>query len=70
MNRVFKLKGEYIKLGQLLKAAGLVSMGTEAKAVIENGEVTVNGEVELRRGKKIVPGDKVSFDGEDITVEE
>lgn len=70
MNRVFKLKGEYIKLGQLLKAAGLVSMGTEAKAVIENGEVTVNGEVELRRGKKIVPGDKVSYDGEDITVEE
>ncbi len=70
MIRVFKLKGEYIKLGQLLKAAGLVSMGTEAKAVIENGEVTVNGEVELRRGKKIVPGDKVSFDGEDITVEE
>ena len=38
MNRVFNLKGEYIKLGQLLKAAGLVSMGTEAKAVIENGE--------------------------------
>lgn len=69
MNRVFNLKGEYIKLGQLLKAAGLVSMGTEAKAVIENGEVTVNGEVETRRGKKIVIGDKVAFDGEEISVE-
>ena len=44
-------------------------MGTEAKAVIENGEVTVNGEVELRRGKKIVVGDKVAFDGEEISVE-
>ena len=70
MSRVFKLKGEYIKLGQLLKAAGLVSMGTDAKAVIENGEVTVNGEVEVRRGKKIVIGDRVSFDGEEISVEE
>ena len=70
MNRTFYLKGEYIKLGQLLKAAGLVSMGTEAKAVIENGEVLVNGEVELRRGKKIVIGDVVTFDGEEITVEE
>lgn len=69
MKRVFQLKGEYIKLGQLLKAAGLVSMGTEAKAVIENGEVQVNGEVELRRGKKIVVGDKVAFDGEEISVE-
>ena len=69
MSKVFYLKGEYIKLGQLLKAAGLVSMGTEAKAVIENGEVTVNGEVELRRGKKIVVGDKVAFDGEEISVE-
>ena len=70
MSRVFKLKGEYIKLGQLLKAAGLVSMGTDAKAVIENGEVTVNGEVEVRRGKKIVIGDRVFFDGEEISVEE
>ncbi|MBO4289274.1 MAG: RNA-binding S4 domain-containing protein [Lachnospiraceae bacterium] len=69
MKRAFKLKGEYIKLGQLLKAAGLVSMGTEAKAVIEDGEVLVNGEVELRRGKKIVVGDVVAFDGEEISVE-
>ena len=68
MKKTFSLKGEYIKLGQLLKAADLVSMGTEAKAVIEDGEVTVNGETETRRGKKIVIGDVVSYAGTEITV--
>lgn len=68
MKRTFVLKGEYIKLGQLLKAAGLVSMGTEAKALIEEGCVSVNGETELRRGKKIVVGDTVTCQGEEISV--
>ena len=68
MKQQFALKGEYIKLGQLLKAADLVSMGTEAKAVIEEGLVKVNGEVEVRRGKKIVIGDVVSYRGTEITV--
>ncbi len=68
MERTFVLKGEYIKLGQLLKAAGLVSMGTEAKALIEEGSVSVNGETELRRGKKIVVGDTVTCQGEEISV--
>ena len=68
MKRVFALKGDYIKLGQLLKATGLVSMGTEAKALIEEGEVRVNGEEELRRGRKIVVGDTVTCQGEEISV--
>ncbi len=55
---------EFIKLDSFLKWAGAVSQGSEAKAYILNGEVKVNGEVELRRGKKIYPGDKVEFGGE------
>lgn len=59
---------EFIKLGQLLKKAGMVSSGVEAKVVIQDGEVLVNGEVETRRGKKIYDGDEVTFDGETIRV--
>ena len=65
-----QLRDEYIKLGQALKAAGLVSSGVEAKMVIQDGEVLVNGEVELRRGRKLFAGDVVSFDGEEIRIEE
>lgn len=64
----FKLKDEFIKLGQLLKATGLVESGVEAKIVIQNGEVKLNGAVETQRGKKIVAGDVVSFDGKQIKV--
>ena len=63
-----KIKDEYIKLCQLLKLAGLVSSGVEAKIVINEGEVLYNGEVELRRGKKVYPGDSVEFDGEIVKV--
>ena len=59
---------EFIKLGQLLKKAGMVSSGVEAKVVILDGEVFVNGEVEIRRGKKIYEGDEVTFDGQTIRV--
>lgn len=62
------IKDEFIKLGQLLKLAGLVSSGIEAKIVIQEGEVLYNGEVETRRGKKVYPGDTVEFDGELIKV--
>ena len=55
---------EFIKLGQLLKLASLVSQGSDAKLLIENGEVTVNGEVVYQRGKKIHPGDVVTVAGE------
>lgn len=55
----FKVEGEFIKLDSLLKAANAVSSGGEAKIMILNEEVLVNGETEIRRGKKIYPGDEV-----------
>ena len=65
---VLRLKGEYIKLGQALKAMNLVEMGSDAKEVIQNGEVFVNGVQELRRGRKLVPGGVVAFNGEHIEI--
>ena len=66
---IIKLREEFIKLGQALKAAGLVKSGVEAKEVIQDGLVKVNGEVDTRRGKKLYDGDIVSFDGTDIKIE-
>ncbi len=63
-----KIKDDYIKLGQALKLAGLVGAGTDAKYVIQEGMVEVNGEVDLRRGRKLVPGDVVSFQGESFKI--
>ena len=63
-----KLKDEFIKLGQALKAAGLVDSGVVAKIVIQDGEVLVNGEVETRRGKKLYGGEVVAFDGQEIRI--
>ena len=63
-----KLREDYIKLGQALKAAGLVSSGVEAKMVIQDGLVKVNGQVETQRGKKLVDGDAVSFGDESIRI--
>ena len=62
------IKDEFIKLGQLLKLAGLVDSGVDAKIVIQDGLVKVNGEVDTRRGKKLVEGDIVEFDGETIKI--
>ena len=59
---------EFIKLGQALKKADLVSSGVEAKIVIQAGQVTVNGETELQRGKKFYDGDVFSYDGETVKV--
>ena len=66
----FKLRAgdEFIKLGQLLKAAGLVDEGSDAKYAIEQEKVCVNGEVCTMRGKKIHEGDVVSFNGEEVHV--
>ena len=64
-----KIKDEYIKLGQALKLAGMVSSGVEAKIVIQNGEVFVNGEPELQRGKKLYAGDVFSFQGEEAQIQ-
>ena len=68
---MFKLtvREDYIKLGQALKAAGLVESGVDAKFVIQDGLVLVNGRIETQRGKKLVAGDKVEFDGETIVIE-
>lgn len=65
---VLHLVGEYIKLGQAMKAANLVEMGSDAKMVIQNGEVSVNGETELRRGRKLVIGDIVEYGGSSIEI--
>lgn len=65
---VIALWEDYIKLGQALKAAGLVESGVEAKIVIQNGEVMVNGETEFQRGKKLYDGDIVSYRGEEIRI--
>ena len=59
---------EFIKLGQLLKKANMVSSGVDAKLLIQDGEVMVNGEVETRRGRKLFDGDEVTFEGETIKV--
>ena len=66
---VIKLRDEYIKLGQALKAAGLVETGVDAKYAIEDGLVKVNGEVATQRGKKLHAGDVVSYDEETIKIE-
>ena len=63
-----KLSDEYIKLGQALKAAGLVESGVEAKYAVEDGNVKVNGEVATQRGKKLVDGDVVAYKGETIKI--
>lgn len=63
-----KLRDDYIKLGQALKAAGLVESGVEAKLVIQDGLVKVNGKVELQRGKKLIEGDIVEYDGNNVRI--
>ena len=67
---IIKLREEFIKLGQALKAAGLVESGVEAKEVIQEGLVMVNGEVDTRRGRKLYAGDQVVFDGDEIKIED
>ena len=62
------LRDEFIKLGQALKAAGFVDSGVEAKDVITEGLVLVNGEVDTRRGRKLYEGDVVSFENQTIKI--
>ncbi len=61
---------EHIKLDSFLKAVNAVSSGGEAKVVIADGLVRVNGQAELRRGRKLRPGDRVTFSGQDYLVEQ
>lgn len=65
---IIKLRDEFIKLGQALKAANLVEDGVEAKYVIQDGEVLVNGEADTRRGRKLYDGDVISYQGEEIKI--
>lgn len=62
------LRNEFIKLGQAIKAAGLVESGVEAKIVIQEGEVKVNGVVETQRGKKLFGGEVVEYNGSSILI--
>ncbi|OBC13542.1 RNA-binding protein [Mycobacterium sp. 852013-50091_SCH5140682] len=57
------IRDESIRLGQFLKLASLIDTGADAKEVIADGLVTVNGDVELRRGRQLHPGDTVSLEG-------
>lgn len=62
------IRDEFIKLGQALKLAGLVSNGVDAKIVIQDREVKLNGEVETRRGKKVYNGDVIEFNGSQVKI--
>ena len=64
-----KIETEFIRLQDLLKFAGAVETGGEAKVVIQNGEVKVNGEVCTMRGKKLRPGDRAELNGQIFVVE-
>ena len=68
---IFNLRSgdEFIRLGQLLKAVGAVDSGVEAKEAIQEGDVSVNGEKETRRGRKLYAGDAGSYDGREIKIQ-
>ncbi len=66
----FEIETEYIKLDSLLKAVNIVGSGGEAKLVIADGLVRVNDELELRRGRKLYPGDRVCLDGHEFLVKQ
>ena len=70
IEKTVKIKTEYIKLSDLLKYASIVSSGSEAKYLVTEGYVNVDGEEELRRGRKVYPDMKVSgeFDGEKFVI--
>lgn len=69
--KIIKLRegDDFIKLGQAIKAAGIVDSGVEAKEVIQDKMVSVNGEKDTRRGRKLYDGDRVEFNGQEIKIE-
>ena len=67
--RKITIKDDCIKLGQAMKLASLVGEGAEAKFIIQDGRVSVNGETETRRGRKLFPGDRFSFDGTEVMID-
>lgn len=68
MEVIIREEDEFIKLGQALKKAGMVSSGVDAKMVILDGLVNVNGQVEFQRGKKLHEGDVISYNGETVKI--
>jgi ribosome-associated protein len=68
VERSIGIAGDMIRLGQLLKLAGSASGGADAKALIASGQVTVNGEPELRRGRQLHPGDVVRVGTDDLRI--
>ena len=64
-----KITGEFVELYKVLKFEGLSQSGGEAKLAIANGEVRVNGEVETRKRKKLIPGDIINFDQHELRID-
>ena len=62
------IRDDFIKLGQAMKLAGMVGSGEDAKMLIQDGQVEVNGEVEYQRGKKLHEGDVITFNGESVQI--
>ena len=65
----FGITTDYIKLDSFLKGVNIVGSGGEAKIIIADGQVTVNGEAETRRGRKLYPGDRVTLGDHEFTVQ-
>jgi ribosome-associated protein len=66
--REVAIRGDMIRLGQLLKLAGLADSGGDARALVEDGAVTVNGKVETRRGRQLHPGDVIAVAEEAVRI--
>ena len=62
------IRDDFIKLGQAMKLACMVGSGVDAKMLIQDGQVEVNGEVEYQRGKKLHEGDVITFNGESVQI--
>lgn len=65
---IITIRDDFIKLGQAVKLAGMVGSGVDAKFVIQDGLVKVNGQVETQRGKKLHEGDIITYNGESIQI--
>ncbi|EGS30659.1 S4 domain protein [Peptoniphilus sp. oral taxon 375 str. F0436] len=68
MEKIIELKDDFIRLDQALKLGDLVQSGGHAKLLIQEGQVMVNGEVEYRRGKKLLAGDRVFLEGQELLI--
>lgn len=68
MSTEIAIRGETIRLGQLLKLAGLIDSGSEARALLAEGDTLVNGEVEERRGRQLRAGDRVQVAGRELLI--